>query len=448
MSKSKFNLKSYQKTNGDDHIDRKLQKEHEEAPTSITEKQLDGNRVNEKDVILEKLLENKRLGSADVIIEKNLNDSKGLFAPLRNSDTYTGNINKIEEKRLAGDKMEDEKYEVASKTPKSERWWEHLASTSSKIVATAAPRKNILRDVLEDDRMDKFTPQKGFELAREMGVGDEANEGLVPDKGDVGNEFIGSSEPEEQDPEQEDTDVSLGLGEKTMNFSNIKVTEKPWPSMLFQLVFDSSEFDNDQDEIKQTALEKVLAKYPNLSDKISVDDFNNPTLKGQKSAISLALVGPEYFKQSQEDVELFSGYDVDEADMGGTPVTLGRVKLSPQAVEMASENREELVDMLSEYIIDQDPEMKDVGIANYFNFAALPKGEVTFVIGAPQEQDMAADAPEATETEASPLTEETQDDFPIEDFNPENTVANSSKLVTKIASDFEKPRAEREQKKN
>ena len=447
MSKSKFNLKNYQATNGDDHIDRKLQKEHEEAPTSITEKQLDGNRITEKDVILEKLLDAKRLGSADVIIEKNLNDSKGMFAPLRNSDTHTGNINKVEEKRLAGDKMEDEKYESSSKTPKSERWWEHLASNSSRIV-TAAP-KSRARELVEEKNESFNNPAKSLERAREMGYGDEANEGLVPDRGDTGNEFVADT-TEQDGVDQEETDQSLDLGGKVMNFTNIKINEGPVPSIMFQLTYDPVDFENDLEEIKQVALDKILIKYPSLADKISTDSFNNPVRKGNQTFISLVEVGPEFVqatKQQEASNELFSNYDVEEADMGGTEVTLGRIKLSPRAVEMASESREELVDLLTEYVVEQDPEMSGVGIADYFNFSALPKGEITFVIGSPQENDMAADSPE---TELSDLTEESPEDtedFPINDIGTENTIANSNNTI-KTASEFGKSKEQRDQKKN
>jgi hypothetical protein len=36
---SKFNFKTYQKTNGDQHIDSKLQESHKSAPNEINEKQ-------------------------------------------------------------------------------------------------------------------------------------------------------------------------------------------------------------------------------------------------------------------------------------------------------------------------------------------------------------------------------------------------------------------------
>ena len=446
---SKFNLKNYQKIDGDQHIDSRLQEQHEDSKNSITEDQLKDRRVGPKDVILESLLNGKRLGSAEVIIEKNLNDSKGMFAPLRNSETYTGNINKIEEKRLAGEKTEDEKYEPAAKTPKVEKWWEHLAKDSSKIIVTAAPNKNKnpLRQVLEDDRMDKFTPQKGFELAKEMGVGDDANEGLVPDKGDV-SEFIGSPNPEPQD-EQEPLEKELGAGEMGMEFTKSKVSEKPMPNMLFQLKFDPQTFDNNPETIKEEALDMILTKYPNLSGKISTDDFNDPTMKGPQSLITMVLIGPEYFKaNTQVDLgsSLFNNLEIEETDDGGTPVTLGRIKLSPQAVTMAKEDREGFLDAIEQYVIEEDPSLQNQNVSQYLDFSALAKGEVTFVLGANTPTD-SSETSETSETEVSedfPIEDvdmnsmDNQDEFPIEE---EPTQASSksifqNKNAAKFADEF------------
>ena len=328
---SKFNLKNYVKINGDDHIDRRLQEQHEDPQNSITEKQLDESRVEQKDVIMEKLLENKRTGSAEVIIEKNLNDSKGMFAPLRNSETYNGNINKIEEQRLAGEKDEKEKYQPASKTPKSDKWWEHLASNSKNIV-TAAPKREHL-----------ISPEKGFGLAEEMGVGDEANEGLVPDR-PMGNEFVGLEEPQGIETEEEN--------DGGMELIKNKVSEKPWPHMQFQVMFDPAGYQGDEEAIKEDALAKILIANPNLEGKINTENFNEPKYQGQQSTMMMILVGPEYFKTDTEtESELFSDFQSEESDLGGTPITLGRIKLSQEAVIMSKENRGELTNLLADYIV-------------------------------------------------------------------------------------------------
>jgi len=55
MSDKKFNLKDYVKINGDIPIGSRLMEEHGNIPNDITEKQLDKDRVEEKQVTIEKL---------------------------------------------------------------------------------------------------------------------------------------------------------------------------------------------------------------------------------------------------------------------------------------------------------------------------------------------------------------------------------------------------------
>lgn len=149
MAKEKMSFPVFEKTDGDEHITYRLRKEHVDEQDTLTEDQLKDSRVEEKNVIMEALLESKRTGSADKITEKNLNDSKAKFGSAhRNEDAYTGDINKLEEKRLAGHKMEDEKYELAGETPKNLKWWEielgkdqlKLAEKrKGKVIAQATP---------------------------------------------------------------------------------------------------------------------------------------------------------------------------------------------------------------------------------------------------------------------------------------------------------------------
>lgn len=121
MAKNKF--VDYEKTNGDDHIDYMLSKDHSKPANSITTEQLKPTRVPEKNSSIEKLLEKNRTGSVETLTEKQL-DGKGKFgSKFRDPSTYEGNINKLEEKRIK-DGVEKEKYELASSTPKEKRWWE------------------------------------------------------------------------------------------------------------------------------------------------------------------------------------------------------------------------------------------------------------------------------------------------------------------------------------
>jgi len=125
---SKFNLKDYQKINGDDAIESRLNKENKGSvePEDVNEVQLEDNRVGEPDATLEGLLNQTRKASNDfVITERGLDTKKANFdGDYRNPSAYKGDINKLEEKRLLNDPVEDEPYVSASNTPTGLRWWE------------------------------------------------------------------------------------------------------------------------------------------------------------------------------------------------------------------------------------------------------------------------------------------------------------------------------------
>ena len=153
---------------GDFHIDFRLQDSHSEAPNEITEKQLDKYHFEVDDLLTEKQLEKSREKASTTAgtTEALLNNQKAKFdIKLRNEDASKGDINKLEEQRLAGEKQEDEKYDPASSTPKDLRWWEghkspdglKIASNKKKIIVQAiAPydfeeeEENEVRDAVFD----------------------------------------------------------------------------------------------------------------------------------------------------------------------------------------------------------------------------------------------------------------------------------------------------------
>ena len=97
----KFNLKNYQKINGDMHIDKRLEEARQDAPNVINEKQLEDYRSEVANVSIEKLLEKNRTGEETETTERRLETHKPKFAnAYRNKDAYTGDMNKIEEQRL------------------------------------------------------------------------------------------------------------------------------------------------------------------------------------------------------------------------------------------------------------------------------------------------------------------------------------------------------------
>ena len=158
---SKFEFKLYETIDGDAHIMQRLEDAHHgNIPNEITEGQLDDYHFDVTEVTTEKLLDKVRSGSADVVTEKNLNDAKGKFGVKnRNESAFEGDMNQVEKKRLSGDKTEDEKYEIASGTPKKLRWWEIKSPDGLKIASsprriTAQNMSEFAVDVEEEENED------------------------------------------------------------------------------------------------------------------------------------------------------------------------------------------------------------------------------------------------------------------------------------------------------
>lgn len=143
--KNVFNLKSYLATvfaakgkkDNDRQIETKLNDENKgpiEA-NEITENQLKKDRKDTEETIIEKKLEKNRTGaSSEVLVEKSLNDSKSKMVKHRNEDAAKGNINKLEEKRIASkDKNESNKQEASSETEKDRRFYNNKSPDGLKL---------------------------------------------------------------------------------------------------------------------------------------------------------------------------------------------------------------------------------------------------------------------------------------------------------------------------
>jgi hypothetical protein len=102
------------------------------TPTSITEDQLsDGYRGKEGDTITEERLEKVRTGGGESLVEGMLNTSKSKLHKHRNEEASAGDINKVEEQRLANKKrQETEKQEPSSETGKKNRLLDNNTSKS------------------------------------------------------------------------------------------------------------------------------------------------------------------------------------------------------------------------------------------------------------------------------------------------------------------------------
>lgn len=83
-------------------------------PEQVTEKQLD-DRKDGPEVSTEAQLEKVRTGAAETLTEHRLDNSKSTLVKHRNPKASAGDINKLEEQRLAGKPVEKEVAKPASK---------------------------------------------------------------------------------------------------------------------------------------------------------------------------------------------------------------------------------------------------------------------------------------------------------------------------------------------
>ena len=356
---SKFNLVNYQKINGHEPVEKRLREDHSDTAQSVTEKQLDKDRVDEKEVITEKQLEKKRTGKSDKIIEKDLNDSKGGFVKQRNASTYDGDIPKLEEQRLAGDPVEDEKYEAASSTVPKKRWWEKVKSSSGKATVKVA-------QVSDEMRFDKPHFDKAL-YNDDEGIVPGGERSALEETSDEGGSNIYSLE----DFDISDSEESLSE-DVEMFIRKDKQSEQPFPMVYVSIGYDPADFNGDIEMIKQNALEKVLEIRPNLDDKITSADFSEPVETDGEGIIDLRVVGEEYlFDENAGEQNMFTEISYEEADAGGTPMKMGviKVNVAPDVVEERD---------ILEFIESEHPGL-DVTLDN-IDMSNLEDGEVSFVI--------------------------------------------------------------------
>lgn len=96
-----------------------------DEPGTVTQDQLEDQREGEPEALTEKQLDKARTGSAEALTEGLLDKSGSKLVKHRNPDAHMGNINKLEEQRLArDDRQEKEKYKPANSAPKGARFLE------------------------------------------------------------------------------------------------------------------------------------------------------------------------------------------------------------------------------------------------------------------------------------------------------------------------------------
>ena len=399
MSK-KFNLKTYQKISGDQHIDSRLKEDHETAPNEVNEKQLDDYRVNkEPEILIEKQLEENRKSSkikeATEVTEKQLDTAKEKFdVKLRNASAYEGDLPKLEEQRLKGDPIENEKYEDASQTPAKMRWWEQGGKSPDGL--KIAQKKSVALKTAQFSKGLDFTKPR-FEDTLEEGVSpfelsdtEAVEEAAINPTESVKEEYEIDDFAEVDSLPDFDIDEDEPINKPILHVVKEKdLTDVP--ALYMVLEFVSEDFGGDELDIKQAALDKVLDDRPELKGLISVSDFVNVQDNGTTGVVTLNSSNPRLkyvFEAKEADIGLSDGifeeisYDVD--DMGGTSMASGRVAVD---VDVVDENREKVIEdalayIQTQYGIDIDEDVLDL--------SNLESGEIAFLTEVPRELAIAS----------------------------------------------------------
>ena len=359
----KFNLKSFAEKNneGNTHTEQKLNKERSEAPTSITQKQLERDRVPEKNETMEALLDAKRTGSADRIIEKSLNDSKSGLHTHRNPKASAGALNKVEEQRLSKKKQEDEKYEAASSTPSSKKWWDKLKAGSNKKVVVASE----------------------FDIVDETDFEDENRWGRMDDSAWAGADDEGVLEDNDTEVDlPEDMEIETTDG-SSLTVSEIRPVDSPIAKGLY-VAFDITPQGANIDEamLKEQAYNMVLSEgYGYLAD---VPEFTPDSFRVKADQLIARLVGDEYYPRGHEEeagVDLmgdnpFVVSELQETDVDG--IVLGTVHIdgnSSVSIEDMSDSdiRSQVMDAILKK--HENITVEDDGI----DLDKISSGEINFV---------------------------------------------------------------------
>lgn len=363
----KFNLKRYAEKKvkeGDIHNEKRLQKEHVDTPNVITEKQLDKDRVQEKNSTTEKQLEVARKGGNPAIIERSLNEAKGGFHKHRNTSAYKGDINKVEEKRLATKKQEDEKYELASKTPKNKRWWDSLKASSDKKTVTAQ----------------RFNETEGLDEVDELDFGEDDRWGRIEDawKEEEGVDV----EPFVELPEEDSFIEELGA--KPITIEEIRPVDSPIAKGLYISLEISPEGSQlGINELQQAAYDAVLSEgYGYLN---GVDGFTPEVFRMSGDKLVARLIGDEFYpseNQGSEDLEdlestsPFTVSDLQRTEVEG--IVLGTVDIDPEDLAFTQDmDSQELLSQVRQAILDEYPDLniEDDGI----DLDKMGEGVINFV---------------------------------------------------------------------
>lgn len=317
----------------DSSLSTQLNDFHKDAPQSVTEDQIKRLRFTTEDSITEKLLEKTRTGSGESTIEKRLNDSKGEFGVKhRNSETSSGNINKLEEKRISNKKNEDEKYKPASSVKKSMRWWEAKTNDGLKIANNECKKCVISQVDARKLTVVKQKPITKFKISEDVDPYDYTENINLSIKG---NKYIGTYDPEF--------------------------------------------FSNDEDFAKEVFLCKLTYYSPFFLDYIDISsvDSEDGTLTftmPETEKMPIAAKSKNIIKKAQTQSP-FNDLNFEKIDVGGTPTFIGSVNFNP--VFAQNKDKNEIISQAIKFIKTQHPEV-DLQADN-FDSSKIYNGELSFL---------------------------------------------------------------------
>jgi len=400
---SKFNLKNYQKINGDQHIDSRLSEEHSEAPNVVNEKQLDDYRGKEPNFLTEEQLEKSRASSntkeATEITERRLDNAKEEFGvKQRNSSAYKGDLNKLEEQRLKANPTEDEEYKESSSTPKGMRWWEMGGKSPDGL--KLAQKKSVVQKVAQSEELKfdkpRFEETFGGDVSPvELDDEDKPEEELAINPIDSFKKEYEVNDITDLDDLPDfniDDNTSPNLNEPTMYITKEKDILGDIPAVYMVIGYSVEDFNGDELAIKQSALDKVLSERPELKGIISVSDFGKINEVGDNGEVSLRSVderlsGVLVDRADNFDEELsldlppdFEEVYYDVQDINGTPMASGEVSFDS---DVNDSNRRNIIDGVLDFI----EESYGIEVSeDSLDLSGLEDGSVKFLIEAPAEE--------------------------------------------------------------
>jgi len=345
---SKFNLKNYEKIDGNGHIERRLREQEDTtAPNVINEKQLEKYRASEPNQLTEKQLENNRTGGADVILERRLDNDRGDFEiKYRNSSAYEGDMNKLEEQRLSNDPVEDEKYEDASKTPNAFKWWE---------------------DVKSPDGL-KLAEKKRYKAVKTAQY-DDYDDGVLEENFPDLDAF---SPPEDDFDILDMNDDIEEIPDGMMHIVDQKDIKSSTPGVYITVAYDTRDYSGDIWEIKRAVLKEILSQRPELGGLLSIDDIEVMEEFGNQGEAILKARGDKFksvIPQSEEeddeiDMEalqeegdestgfIFDEVTFEEKSVEGTRMAIGQIHVN---IDVTDANQARVIDEALTFIEENHP---------------------------------------------------------------------------------------------